>query len=408
MKKLLFALVLGVVVACGGGNDVVVPDAIDAFVHCDPLNVNSCGDGMKCTWIIDQAQPRVGHIDCAPAGPVAANAACTYGPAGPLGYDNCVAGTVCNTGECKVICDQAEMNPLCPANYSCGLYENLLESSGATVAGVCDSNCDPLTQNTLATGAIACGSTDPANPNKGCYTSNGYRQFTCAPANNSPDMDMGVLWRTDDQFPLTNAQGQAYPNGCAPGYQAVFFEGPMTMIAKCTGLCAPRDTDMTKGDLRYGAGDPLAVAKLVTQAAPAAGGNATCKGGKKGSLQNNKQDGSTQNCLHMWQFLLDMGMTTENQYNDTLGVCFNFGEWTWDHDNNTQTAQVPTPSCTSLPKATKRTDPAARLGCYSLATWASLPPARYEDPTQLTAPAARRDFRLQYSTTVELVRHSYQ
>ena len=361
---------------------------------------------MKCTWIIDQDQPRVGHIDCAPDGTVPANGACTYGPAGPLGYDNCVAGTACNTGECKVICDQAEVSPLCPADYSCGLYENFFDSSGATVAGICDSNCDPLTQETLATGAVACGSTDPANPDKGCYTSNGYRQFTCAPANNSTDPEVGVLDRTDDKLPRTNAQGQAYPNGCAPGYQAVFFESPTMMIAKCTGLCAPRDTDMTKGDLRYGAGDPNAMAKLVTQPAPLVG-NATCKGATKGSRQNNKIDGSTQNCLHMWQFLLNMGMTTENQYNDTLGVCFNFHEWTWDHDNNTATDEVPTPSCTSQPMATKRTDPAARLGCYSLATWSQLDPARDEDPTHLEAPLARRDFRLKYSTSVELVRHSY-
>jgi len=426
MKKLVMGILAGLVTACGGGGDVVVPDAIDAFVHCNPLDQTGCELGEKCTWVIDQEQPRVGHIDCAPDGTVAANGVCAYGPAGPMGYDNCVKGTACSSGECKVLCDQNEVSPLCPANYSCGLYENFFDSGGMTVAGVCDSNCDPLNQNTLATNAVACGAIDPKNPDKGCYTSNGYRQFTCAPANNSPDPNLSVLHRVDDVQAAGDAAGRPYPNGCAPGYQGVFFEGPTMMVTKCTGLCAPRDSDAKLANSNgaetvHASGLPTATAKLVTAAAPAAG-NAVCKVNKKGSIQpappaaGGKGDGTTQNCRYLWRYLLAMdGKPSTSQYNDTLGVCYNFKEWTWDDDANAMTPEVQEPSCTSLPESTAtnggQSKGAASWACYSLAKTLTLPVMKRDgklvpNDGKVQLPPSERNLRVMYDQG-ELVRHSY-
>lgn len=434
MKKLVMGVLLaGLATACGGGSNKPDASTIDAALSCNPLDQTGCDPGEKCTWVIDQDNPRVGHIDCAPDGTVQAQGACTYGPAGPMGYDNCVAGTACSSGECKVICDQNEVSPLCPADYSCGLYENFFDQGGQTVAGVCDSHCDPLNQNTLATNQPACGSVDPTNPNKGCYTSNGYRQFTCAPANNSTDLCtgqpgcpadgmIGVLHRVDNIPPRTNSAGRPYPNGCAPGYQAVFYAGPTEMVAMCTGLCAPRDVDATIANSNmmetpYGAGDPAATAKLVRDAAPAAASNATCKNTKKGSVQALKGDGSTQNCRHIWRYLLAMdGTPSTSRYNDTLGVCYNFKEWTWDDDKNPATPEVQEPSCTSLPESTPtnggQSKGAASFACYSLARTLTLPEMLTNGkavPTngKVKLPPSQRDMRLGYSSDSQLVRHSY-
>jgi len=423
MKKLVIGVLFaGLAIACGGGSNKPDASTIDAALSCNPLDQTGCEAGEKCTWVIDQDNPRVGHIDCAPDGTVPAQGVCAYGPAGPMGYDNCVAGTACSSGECKVICDQNEINPLCPTDYSCGLYENFFDQGGQTVAGVCDSNCDPLNQNTLATNLPACGSTDPTNPNKGCYTSNGYRQFTCAPANNTtekctglpgcqppPDDTFGVLDRTDDHLPRTNSTGRAYPNGCAPGYQAVFFEGPTEMIAQCTGLCSPSDTDSGTAnpgpETPAGAGSLTATAKLVRDAAPAAG-NAVCKVNKKGSVQNAKGDGSTQNCRYLWVYLLAMdGTPSTSRYNDTLGVCYNFKEWTWDDDKNPATPEVQDPSCTSLPISTKQNAGAAFHACYSLARTLTLPEMLTNGKVKVAA--SQRRMRVGYVSESGLVRHSY-
>jgi hypothetical protein len=421
MKKLVMGVLFaGLATACGGGSNKPDASTIDAALSCNPLDQTGCEAGEKCTWVIDQDNPRVGHIDCAPDGTVAANGACTYGPAGPMGYDNCVAGTACSSGECKVLCDQNEVSPLCPADYSCGLYENFFDQGGQTVAGVCDSNCDPLNQNTLATDLAACGSIDPANPNKGCYVSNGYRQFTCSPANNSTGLCTGqpgcpaddnmfsVLHRIDDVLPRTNSAGRPYPNGCAPGYQAVFFEGPTMMVAKCTGLCAPSDTDSGTAnpgpETPAGAGSAAASAKLVTDAAPAVG-NAMCKTTLKGSVQNAKGDGSTQNCRYIWRYLLAMdGTPSTSRYNDTLGVCYNFKEWTWDDDMNPATPEVQDPSCTSLPQSMKQNAGAASHACYSLARTLLLPEMLSDGKVKLH-PSQRR-FRVGYEVDT-MVRHSY-
>ena len=313
-----------------------------------------------------------------------------------MGYDSCVKGAVCLSGECKQICDPQGGGTSCATNFSCGRYESLLQSGGTAVGGVCDHDCNPLNQTRVAGAVPACGSPTPANPTKGCYNSDGYVQFTCGPANSD------VLSRTDDALPKLNGSGTAYPNGCAPGYQALVYESATTMTVKCTGLCAPRDVDSAKAgaDATYGAGDPTKTAKLVTGSSPAVG-NAVCKTGKKGSTQGGQGNGSTQNCLHMWPFLATGGAPSSSQYNDTLGVCFNFGEWTWDHDRNAGTPEVTRPSCTAVAPAGSQADDAAYLGCYSLATTQGLPGARSSIVT------AQQEMRVGYGPA-QLVRHRYR
>ena len=74
MKNLAFgALLVGLLVACGGGDkkNVIVIDTNgpDAPMQCNPLTQAGCMAGEKCTWLLDALMPQyVGHIGCAPDG----------------------------------------------------------------------------------------------------------------------------------------------------------------------------------------------------------------------------------------------------------------------------------------------------------------------------------------------------
>src|SRR5437016_6095766 len=58
---------------------------------CNPLTQTGCCAPEKCTWYIDATAPTpLGHIDCAPEGVIPLGGACTYGPPGTMGFDNCV------------------------------------------------------------------------------------------------------------------------------------------------------------------------------------------------------------------------------------------------------------------------------------------------------------------------------
>src|SRR4051794_5833132 len=107
MQKLAFgALFVGLLVACGGGNDnkIKIVDGNTGDTGGDTCNVltqTGCNAGEKCTWIHDQTTPTpLGHIGCTADGTVAAGAACTYGADGPTGFDNCTKGNVCVSGKC--------------------------------------------------------------------------------------------------------------------------------------------------------------------------------------------------------------------------------------------------------------------------------------------------------------------
>src|SRR5262245_33556835 len=104
MRKLVVGIVF--VAACGGGDDGAgpsdapvridtatpadAPPTIDARQvdappvggPCNILTQSGCAAGQKCTWIRASVSPPLGQVGCAPAGTVATNAACSYGPTG--------------------------------------------------------------------------------------------------------------------------------------------------------------------------------------------------------------------------------------------------------------------------------------------------------------------------------------
>ena len=81
MKKLAFgALFIGLLAACGGGDDgvTIVPDAddsVDASSACNPVAQTGCLAGEKCTWINIDSMNDVGTLGCVPDGSVATGSA---------------------------------------------------------------------------------------------------------------------------------------------------------------------------------------------------------------------------------------------------------------------------------------------------------------------------------------------
>jgi len=366
MKKLALGALFAGLAACGGGsnNSVTLVDAptVDAMTTCNPLTQGGCNPGEKCTWINDQDDPPIGHVGCAPdpgATGIAIGSACTDGPAGPMGYDTCVKGAVCLSGECKQICDQAGGNPLCDENHSCQIYADFFETGGTAVAGVCDPACDPLTQE-LKVGTVkdACGSTSATMPTKGCY---GYDDYSCAPAG------MTVYTLTDRATPRTNASGNPYLNGCAPGFIPFFYEMTGSTKTLCTGYCAALEIDNTAANSGNQLGDATAIGKLPTTAKQA--GDATCGLTKKGSH-------SSSTCKFIWPYLLDdqdmltpAFMASTNL--DKLGVCQRLDMFKWDM-NMDMTPEAPVPFCQTLPRHVNGDmgmipDDAADWGCQKYA-----------------------------------------
>ncbi|MBA3391818.1 MAG: hypothetical protein H0T89_04190 [Deltaproteobacteria bacterium] len=88
-------------------------------------------------------------------------------------------------------------------------------------------------------------------------------------------------------------------------------------------------------------GDPMVAAKLPFEPAPLVG-NAVCEPGKKGSEAN-------QNCLYLWPFYNQNGSVEPSPYNDSLGVCFAYAHYTYDHDNIATTPPRRVPGCETLP-----------------------------------------------------------
>src|SRR5205823_11766044 len=92
MKKVAFgALIVGLLVACGGGSSKTsgkikpLDGTVDTTVMqvCNPVTQTGCAAGQKCTWVTDATTPMpLGHIDCVMDGTVALGGTCTSGPAG--------------------------------------------------------------------------------------------------------------------------------------------------------------------------------------------------------------------------------------------------------------------------------------------------------------------------------------
>ncbi len=363
MKKLALGALFVGLTACGGGSDktgVVLTDTggggDGGTGVCNPLTQTGCNAGEKCNWIYDQLMPTVvGHIGCEADGAVAVGGACGNRAVGP---DTCVKGSECVSGECKAICDHQGGAPMCDADHACVRYQNLFVDGTTTIAGVCDPGCDPLTQDLkVGTNKIACGSTMPALPDKGCY---GYDEYSCSGA--APTVAPAVAVTLTDRI----APAGDYLNACAPGFMPILISETGSMTGLCNGLCAALEVDTTQPGNEVG--DATALAKNPTGAAAAAG-NATCTAGKRGSAA----DGA-ETCRFLWIYNVDdAGMLAITDYTDKIGVCFARAKYKYDSngDGTLTATDANTPACGTLPKRSATTtlkyDDAADFFCQKVA-----------------------------------------
>ena len=124
---------------------VVPVERIDESGLCNPMLQQGCDAGKRCTWFWDQLPVRgqstplaFGHNGCAAGGTLALGASCTPRT---LGADACAPGLLCETEQCRLICDPNMNIPSpCTAEQQCvtspGLYEL---TPGTFIAGVCKS-----------------------------------------------------------------------------------------------------------------------------------------------------------------------------------------------------------------------------------------------------------------------------
>lgn len=327
MKKLaLGALFVGLAAACGGGNsNPMLPDSgmppDSGPVQCSPTAQTGCDPGQKCTWIVDNEEPRISHVGCVDDGTVEAFGTCTRQPPAAGGADDCKAGNICLSGMCKPICDTNGGEPVCPTNYACVRYADVLEDGGGnSLGGACEPGCDPLTQKLLVGGGEACGSPDPAAPTLGCY---GGIDFSCSRA--------GDLDKVDGTDPREN--GVVYLNSCAPGYLPIFDRSTTDQTTICNGLCAAQPIDNTRPAPVAIAGNPSEVAKLPTSPAAMAG-DGTCAATKKGR-------GGQSTCIYYYPRVQD-SQTGEipaafETYTNKLGICLNRTDLQIDFDQNPAT-----------------------------------------------------------------------
>ena len=402
MRKLaLGALFVGLTIAtaCGGGKnsdgkitDVTPPDSDDGSATpdapptCDPIAQTGCGASDRCTWIWDlldnpdttMVETQVGHLGCAPTstGTVAVNGTCIRsGPSnsmvegtGASVADNCSKGSYCLGTTCKSICSTLDAAS-CGPDALCSRYSGIFVSMGMTVAGVCDLRCNPLTQATTATTSLAaCNSTDPANPNVGCFESAGAsaigRDFSCARV---PTPAKGLR---DHVAAYGPADGGFYANGCDAGYLPIINNADDTTIRMCAGTCAPKNSDSANPSGSIG--DPSKSAKLVDVATPRVG-DGLCTAAKKGS--NVAED-----CAYFWTFNIDRMtmMLPDSPYNDGLGICLPYSDYTIKNPDPACAMPNPPaacatpigyPSCSQLPpKGQPKVAPyfatADEFGCY--------------------------------------------
>ena len=363
---LVAALTLLLTATCGfqkpaelaptGGSDAATdaPGGSDTGVgSCDVLAQTGCAAGQKCGWIIDNPtpDPQVGHIGCAPNGPVVLGGVCVYGVGGAnaTGPSNCAATLECENGTCQQMCGPGGGAPTCASLHACGNFDGLLVGSGGQFdikAGLCQPTCDLLTQELSGGGASACDSPVPTNPALGCYPEFepsiglGFQNGACS---RTPE-SKGISNPATDRVACTVSNGCANPNpfinGCAPGYVPVIFEASGSLTVICSALCAPLETDKTRSS--NAAGDATALGKLPTEAVPVAG-HATCKAPRAGP--------EAEDCKFIWLFGIDQttGSATPSPLNDKLGFCEATSDYQYLGNFGTgSTDATPTPSCAQL------------------------------------------------------------
>jgi hypothetical protein len=386
MKKLALGALLSGLIACGGGN-TTPPILIDApdTAACNPIAQTGCAANDKCTWIIDlvgdptTGTADIGHIGCAPTDGTEAGVdeSCLDAgdpggpPAGANGFDNCAKGLICIARVCQTICDPQEIGAAsgCDTEHECGSYNGLFETGDVTVAGACDALCNIFDQKLVSDGREACGSTnpetgnpDPGHPNRGCYPNAAFKTGSCAPVrrDDSPNNVAGQPLhnnRIGGIVPLTNSAGQAFKNGCAPGYTPLYFESDTVNTAMCTGICAAQiaNSAIADGTDNAGLGKTTTVAKLP-RSTMAVAGDATCAANKKGDTV-----GASNVCVFMYGLSTDAGVVDPEigPEGEEFGFCFPFSKYQMESPPGTPVAY---PNPASLPPRSGGTPGTVELG----------------------------------------------
>jgi hypothetical protein len=307
------ALLVASLAACSGGGSTP-PEPTVVLTACDPVAQTGCSSGKKCTWIrISTSGTPTGALACTPAGAVDVGGTCQYGADGDTtGYDNCKAGQIClapNTsaaqGTCERICNSSNVLSCTPSSqWACSTYSGYFESSGGpAIAGLCQPQCDPLTQVRLTDGAAACGSPNPATPTLGCYGApvNGTPTvFTCAPAGPS---------NMTERQPIS---GTVYLNSCAPGYLPLMLQSTGSTTVICSAVCSPAYTT------------------LQSHSTPGGVSPYSCQ---------DKGGGSTDECRYWWWIEAGAPATS---WSNGLGFCLDYSYYTYG------TPPATYPSCTTL------------------------------------------------------------
>jgi hypothetical protein len=409
MKNLAFgALLVGLLVACGGGdkkNNVQVIDTntVDALGQCNPLTQAGCAAGEKCTWLLDALMPQyVGHIGCAPDGTAAVGDSCMYGAPGATGYDACSKGSVCGnyrggTGVCKQICDQQGGMPACDAQHVCVTYSGLFSTGSTTPAagGVCDLACNPITDNDFdgaGTTSMKTTATCGNAATVGCY---GYPSFGTPPAtgwsctndiNSMEAQPTGLRHRVQclETNNCADPGDVIYVNSCNQGYLPLLYEATGVTTVICTAMCVP-------DNCYSGACGNLNVQRL---------GKALnqCKGPDRvGQFDTANDADGGEHCRYIWSFELDdQGNFLRSATSDTLGFCFDHGKYQYD-SNNDNMPDKPLPNCGMLADGNSTsTDPtnpltyfgAADIGCVD--TSHATPPLPVQGKLQFPADTVKK------------------
>jgi hypothetical protein len=372
MQKLaLGALVIGLFVACGGGNKTKTIDSgmSGSGAVCDPIAQTGCtGSDSRCTWVQDTAS--VGHVDCVPAGTAALGGACMAGSAFPS-YDNCDAGSICINTKCETICDNNAGGSACGSGFACGIYSGVFEVNGSFEAGACDKTCDPFNDNSFGSG----GSGDLIPPKTGttCGSDQGCYGFPSSDATNPTHFTCGGELNTDLVHRSACAPGTGTDPGCAPDATSVYLNGcaqgyiPLlddmsigVTTAVCIAYCMPNDCYMgmcgsdNLASEGSGAHQCLQTDIRVDPTEPLPTGSA--------AIENS--------CIYSWVFEEDTnGNIAETAFDNTVGFCYDHSKYRYDSNGNNMidSGDAFDPPCSQLPGSGSDVN-AVGFGCVSTTT----------------------------------------
>ncbi len=213
---------------CGGGSedtDALQDDGlvIDAeWVDCSLITNSGCHPSEKCTFVVTQADPVVGHTDCAPDGDVDEGGECVRDEL--TGIDDCKGGSFCSGGVCERICTVA-INA-CPQDSTCVHLAGVFEDKNT---GLCEPSCDLYAQ-------------DCDNQEESCYLLLDRTDYptVCAPAVPEPNADLGGC----GDGATVGVQGSccSFSNTCTEGFGCIQPTEPDEAGLVCAYYCDPTGT----------------------------------------------------------------------------------------------------------------------------------------------------------------------